>query len=135
MEKIQPVGPFEHVDPGHRADPNLPNLLKDATKVFELSPHCGTEIHGVQIVSSFCLDYIATPRRCEGLLTGTTVQCDLSSEGLDELALMCAERGCLVFRDQTYTDAGFARQKEIAQHFGNYLCLALVIMRLRNLTK
>jgi sulfonate dioxygenase len=48
-----PVGRFEHDDPGHRADPNKPNLLKNATKVFELSPHCGTEIQGVQIVSLF----------------------------------------------------------------------------------
>lgn len=50
LEKVEPVGPFEHIDPGHRADPKLPNLLEGATKVFELSPHCGTEIQGVQIV-------------------------------------------------------------------------------------
>jgi sulfonate dioxygenase len=61
--------------------------------VFELSPHCGTEIQGVQIS-------------------------ELSSEGLDEMALLCAERGCLVFRDQKYTDIGFEKQKKIAEHFG-----------------
>ncbi|RAO73370.1 uncharacterized protein BHQ10_009382 [Talaromyces amestolkiae] len=93
LEKIVPVGRFEHEDPGHRADPNKPNLLKNATKVFELSPHCGTEIQGVQIS-------------------------ELTTEGLDEMALMCAERGCLVFRDQDFGNIGFAKQKEIARHFG-----------------
>ncbi|KAL2835356.1 alpha-ketoglutarate-dependent taurine dioxygenase [Aspergillus pseudoustus] len=93
LEKVVPVGAFEHEDPGHRAEPSFPNLLKDATKVVELSPHCGTELQGVQIS-------------------------DLSSEGLDELALMVAQRGCLVFRDQKFTDLGFERQKEIASHFG-----------------
>jgi sulfonate dioxygenase len=51
LEKVEPVGRFEHDEPGLRADPKLPNLLKSATKLFELSPHCGTEIQGVQIVS------------------------------------------------------------------------------------
>lgn len=46
------VGPFEHDDPGHRADPSFPNLLEKATNVLELSPHCGTELQGVQIVRS-----------------------------------------------------------------------------------
>ncbi|KAL4875886.1 alpha-ketoglutarate-dependent taurine dioxygenase [Aspergillus karnatakaensis] len=93
LESVVPVGSFEHEDPGHRADPTFPNLLKDATKVFELSPHCGTELQGVQLS-------------------------DLSRGGLDELALMVAQRGCLVFRDQKFTDIGFERQKEIASHFG-----------------
>lgn len=46
------VGSFEHDDPGHRADPSFPNLLEKATNVLELSPHCGTELQGVQIVRS-----------------------------------------------------------------------------------
>lgn len=50
-EKVEEVGPFEHDDPGHRADPAMPHLLKAATKVAELSPHCGTELEGVQLVS------------------------------------------------------------------------------------
>ncbi|KAI0174762.1 hypothetical protein BJ166DRAFT_621194 [Pestalotiopsis sp. NC0098] len=93
LEKVEEVGRFEHDDPGHRADPLKPNLLKHATKVFDLSPHCGTEIQGVQISK-------------------------LSTEGLDELALLCAERGCLVFRDQDYIDIGFEEQRRIASHFG-----------------
>lgn len=93
LEKVEPVGRFEHKDPGHRADPKKPNLLRTATAINDLSPHCGTELLGVQ------LD-------------------ELSSEGLDELALMCAERGCLVFRNQKFTDIGFEAQKRIAEHFG-----------------
>jgi len=93
LEKAEMVGPFEHKDPGHRADYRKPNLLGAATKITDLSPHCGTELESVQL-------------------------CDLTPEGLDELALLAAERGCVVFRDQTYTDAGFERQKEIASYFG-----------------
>jgi sulfonate dioxygenase len=50
LEKVEMVGQFEHDDPGHRADPSFPNLLDKATNVVELSPHCGTELQGVQIV-------------------------------------------------------------------------------------
>lgn len=92
-EKVQGVGSFEHDDPGLRADPELPNLLQDATNKFDLSPNCGTELHGVQIS-------------------------DLSPAGLDELALLTAERGCVVLRDQKFNDIGFQKQSEIASHFG-----------------
>ena len=71
----------------------MPNLLKDATDVFELSPHCGSELQGVQLT-------------------------DLSTEGLDELALFVAQRGCVVLRDQKYLDIGFEEQRRIASHFG-----------------
>lgn len=30
------------------------------------------------------------------------------------MALLCAQRGCLVFRDQGFTNLGFEKQKEIA---------------------
>lgn len=83
------IGPFDYVDPGSRADPAKPNLLAAATKVVDLSPHCGTELPGVQLT-------------------------DLSAKALDEVALMCAERGCLVFRDQKFADAGFEAQRRIA---------------------
>ena len=41
---------------------------------------------------------------------------DLTPEGLDELALMAAERGCLVFRDQKFIDIGFEKQKDIVRY-------------------
>lgn len=52
LENVEKVGEFEHDDPGFRADPEMRTLLKSATRTFELSPHCGTEIHGVQLVSN-----------------------------------------------------------------------------------
>lgn len=93
LEKVEDLGFFEHHDPGHRADPNFPNLLAGATKVVDLSPHVGTEIEGVQISQ-------------------------LTPAGLDELALLAAQRGALVFRQQDFRDIGFDRQKKIAAHFG-----------------
>ncbi|KAL1858790.1 hypothetical protein VTK73DRAFT_7806 [Phialemonium thermophilum] len=93
LEKVEDLGYFEHFDPGHRADPRLPNLLANATRVVDLSPHVGTEIEGVQLSQ-------------------------LSSAGLDELALMAARRGALVFRNQDFRDIGLARQKSIVRHFG-----------------
>lgn len=88
------VGPFEHVDVGKRADLKKPNLLANATKVVDLSPHVGTELIGAQLT-------------------------DLSPAALDELALLLAERGCVVFRDQNaFLNAGFEAQKKIAAHFG-----------------
>ena len=93
LEKVEDIGEFEHFDPGHRADYKLPNLLATATKVFDLSPHVGTEIYGVQLSK-------------------------LSPEGLNELALYAAQRGALVFRDQDFRDIGFEGQKKIVSHFG-----------------
>ena len=93
LEKVEDLGNFEHFDPGHRADPKYPNLLATATKVTDLSPHVGTEIEGIQLSQ-------------------------LSAAGLDELALMAARRGALVFRNQDFKDIGFQRQKDIVRHFG-----------------
>lgn len=62
---------FEGEEPGRRANPDKPALLKGATTT-NITPRIGTEIRGVQISK-------------------------LSNEGLDELALLAAERGVLVF--------------------------------------
>jgi sulfonate dioxygenase len=93
LEKVEELGSFEHDDPGHRADPELASLLKNAEKVVDLSPHVGTEIEGVQLSQ-------------------------LSSAGLDELALMAARRGAVVLRGQDFGDIGLEKQKSIARHFG-----------------
>ncbi|KAK5717748.1 hypothetical protein LTR15_008587 [Elasticomyces elasticus] len=93
LERVEDIGTFEHKDPGLRADPTFPNLLKDATKVSDLSPHVGTEIEGVQLSQ-------------------------LSPAGLDELALLAAQRGALVFHGQDFRDIGFEAQKKIVSHFG-----------------
>lgn len=93
LEKVEDIGTFDHNDPGHRADPTFPNLLKNATKIYDLSPSVGTEISGVQLSQ-------------------------LTPDGLNELALLAAQRGALVFRSQDFADIGFAAQKRIVSHFG-----------------
>lgn len=66
-----PVPPFKGTEPGRRADPAKPSLTKGAT-ITNITPRIGTEIRGVQISQ-------------------------LTVEGLDELALLAAERGVVVF--------------------------------------
>jgi sulfonate dioxygenase len=92
-EKFPPIQLFEHTDPGARANPAKPNLLTPNTTTRDISPYLGTEITGVQISQ-------------------------LNKEGLDELALLAAERKLLIFRDQDFKDLGPERQIEIARHFG-----------------
>lgn len=62
---------FEADEAGRRADPAKPTFTKGAT-VANITPNIGTEIRGLQISK-------------------------LTKEGLDELALLAAERGVLVF--------------------------------------
>ncbi len=80
----------EFSDPGLRADPTKPNLLKPGVQVKQISPYIGSEVRGVQISQ-------------------------LSKEGLDELALFAAERKVLAFRDQDFKDLSPERQIEIAR--------------------
>ena len=57
------VGRFEHDEPGLRADPKKPNLLATATSVEILSPHCGTELRGVQLVGFTSNEYAGGYKR------------------------------------------------------------------------
>ncbi|KAJ7578348.1 hypothetical protein C8J56DRAFT_797906 [Mycena floridula] len=92
-EKFPPTELFEFTDPGLRADHSKPHLLGPKTTVRHLSPYLGTEVNGIQIS-------------------------ELSSQGLDELALYAAERKVLLFRNQDFKDIDPGRQLEIARHFG-----------------
>ncbi|KAJ3028405.1 hypothetical protein HDV00_010398 [Rhizophlyctis rosea] len=47
--KYEPLKEFEITDVGHRADSSLKNLLGAATKRIDLTPHIGTELHGIQL--------------------------------------------------------------------------------------
>ncbi|EGV64029.1 alpha-ketoglutarate-dependent sulfonate dioxygenase [Yamadazyma tenuis] len=88
-----PLEFFQHHDRGTFADPELPNLLPkdgDYTKK-SITPKLGTEIDGVQLSQ-------------------------LTDEGKDELALLVAQRGLLVFRNQDFTDHG----PKFAVEFGKY---------------
>uniref|UniRef100_A0A8H7NJ91 TauD/TfdA-like domain-containing protein n=1 Tax=Bionectria ochroleuca TaxID=29856 RepID=A0A8H7NJ91_BIOOC len=85
--------PFAGDEPGLRADPAKPSLLAKGASVSCITPRIGTEIRGVQISQ-------------------------LGKEGLDEIALLAAERGVVVFREQDFADVGFDRQREIVKHYG-----------------
>ena len=78
------VAPFEGDEPGLRADPSKPSLLKAGAAVTNITARIGTEIRGVQIS-------------------------ELTKEGLDEVALLAAERGVLVFVSAKYSAAQYLR--------------------------
>ncbi|GME26853.1 hypothetical protein GTA08_BOTSDO01046 [Neofusicoccum parvum] len=88
------VPAFAAPEPGLRADPAKPALLAaKGAAVAAVTPRVGTEIRGVQLSA-------------------------LDAAGLDQVALLAAERGVLVFRDQDFADIGPVRQREIAEHYG-----------------
>ncbi|KAF2143966.1 uncharacterized protein K452DRAFT_349819 [Aplosporella prunicola CBS 121167] len=89
-----PLQEFDHVDVGNRADPSKRNLLEaPGASIHEITPAIGTEIKGLQLSK-------------------------LTLSQLDELALLAAERGVVVFKNQDFADIGPERQKEYGKHFG-----------------
>ena len=52
-ERYPPLTPFHHVDPATRAlsHPNPRSFLDNASRVVELTPKLGSEIHGVNLAS------------------------------------------------------------------------------------
>jgi sulfonate dioxygenase len=73
-----------------RADPKKASLYDNATKVFDLTPNIGTEIHGLQLSK-------------------------LTDQQKNDLGLLIAERGVVFFRDQDITpDQG----KKIGSYYG-----------------
>jgi sulfonate dioxygenase len=89
-----PVEPFEFHDRGLDADKTKPNLLNHPGIILtRLTPRIGTEVSGAQLS-------------------------ELSDAQKNELALLVAERGVVVFRDQDFKDIGTQKQKEFAQYFG-----------------
>ncbi|OAA57987.1 Taurine catabolism dioxygenase TauD/TfdA [Niveomyces insectorum RCEF 264] len=90
-----PLEEFEHYDVGLRADPAKAALLHATPEaVFRtITPAIGTEVRGVQLSA-------------------------LAPQQLDELALLAAERGVVVFYDQDFADIGPERQRAYGQHFG-----------------
>lgn len=91
-----PLQPFKFNDHGLAANKEKPNLLSRdnaSLQVTKLTPGVGTEIRGLQLSQ-------------------------LSDVQKDELALLIAERGVVVFRDQDFKDIGIEKQKEFGQYFG-----------------
>ncbi|KAK3630909.1 hypothetical protein LTR56_017182 [Elasticomyces elasticus] len=89
-----PTEPFDFSDRGLLADKAKSNLLGAANAVVtKLTPRIGTEIRGLQLSQ-------------------------LSSDQKNELALLLAERGVVVFRDQNFKDVGPEKQKAFGEYFG-----------------
>jgi len=96
VTKFLPLKPFEFNDRGLVANKDKPNLFsKDNPnlKVTKLTPLIGTEIRGLQLSQ-------------------------LNDLQKDELALLIAERGVVVFREQDFKDIGIEKQKEFGRYFG-----------------
>ncbi|OBT65011.1 hypothetical protein VE03_05676 [Pseudogymnoascus sp. 23342-1-I1] len=95
--KLPPLQPFEFNDRGLVADKQHRNLFSKEKNpelnVTKLTPVVGTEIRGLQLS-------------------------ELDDRQKDDLALLLAERGVVVFRDQNFKDVGPERQKEVARYFG-----------------
>ncbi|RXK36035.1 hypothetical protein M231_06683 [Tremella mesenterica] len=81
------------VDRGHFGTPDKRHLFGPGSTHRPMTPAIGEEIRGVQLSQ-------------------------LTKEGLDDLALLAAERGLLIFRDQDFKDIGPDRQLEVVRHFG-----------------
>lgn len=91
-----PLQPFEFNDRGLVANKEKANLLpKDnkEIKTTKLTPVIGSEIRGLQLSQ-------------------------LNDRQKDELALLIAERGVVIFRDQDFKDISIEKQKEFGKYFG-----------------
>jgi len=89
-----PTEPFEFSDRGLLADKAKPHLFgAENTTITKLTPRVGSEITGLQLSQ-------------------------LTDVQKNELALLIAERGVVVFRDQDFKDIGVEKQKEFGQYFG-----------------
>ncbi|KAI8997055.1 hypothetical protein BDB01DRAFT_845746 [Pilobolus umbonatus] len=89
-DKYPELEPFTHQDPAARGDPKKASLYENAEKIFDLTPHIGTEIHGLQLNK-------------------------LTDKQKDDLALLVAERGVVFFRKQ---DINVYEGIEFSKHFG-----------------
>ena len=93
-QKFPRVKFFEHQDPGLRADPSFPNLFpRKGEQIIRITPKLGSVVTGLQLS-------------------------ELNDNGKDELALLIAQRGVVVFRDQDWAKRGPEFITEYGRHFG-----------------
>lgn len=91
-----PLEPFEHYEHGKDADPTYPELLgQSGTKVVDLTPSIGSEIHGLQLSK-------------------------LSNAGKDQLARYVAERKVVAFRGQDFADLPIQDALNWGEYFGRH---------------
>ncbi|OJJ40117.1 hypothetical protein ASPWEDRAFT_22325 [Aspergillus wentii DTO 134E9] len=96
VTRLPPTEPFPFEDRGHLAEKSKPHILNTGNpdvQITKLTPRVGTEIRGLQLAQ-------------------------LTDTQKNELALLIAERGVVVFRGQDFKDIGPERQKEFAAYFG-----------------
>lgn len=94
--KLRATEPFEFRDRGLDGDKDKKNLFgqdQSGATFTKLTPRIGTEIKGLQLST-------------------------LNDAQKKDLALLLAERGVVVFRDQDFKDIGPEKQKEFASFFG-----------------
>lgn len=96
-EKYDPLTFHTYEDPGLRGDPEFSNLLSQGidgqVTLKKITPKLGTEISGIQLSQ-------------------------LSDASKDDLALLVAQRGIVVFRDQDFSSNGPQFVVDYAKHFG-----------------
>jgi sulfonate dioxygenase len=89
-----PTELFEFHDRGLDADKKKPHLFEAPGATFsKLTPRIGTEVSGLQLSQ-------------------------LTDAQKNELALLIAERGVVVFRDQDFKSIGPEKQKDFGSYFG-----------------
>jgi sulfonate dioxygenase len=94
--RYPPLTPFRHEDPGHRALSHADPLtfLQSASRVQEMTPVFGTEVEGINLSR-------------------------LTPSERDQLALLVARRGLVVFRGQNeFIDSGTDAYLEWGRYFG-----------------
>lgn len=92
-QKYPPLEFVKYDETGLRADPSFPNILPTEAIVKKITPKFGSEIDGVQLSA-------------------------LTDAGKDELALLVAQRGVLVFRNQDFATFGPKFAADYGRHFG-----------------
>ena len=91
-----PTELFEVTDKGSLASKSKPHLFSTnipEVSITKLTPRIGTEIKGLQLSQ-------------------------LTDAQKNDLALLIAERGVVVFRGQDFKDIGPQKQKEFGEYFG-----------------
>jgi sulfonate dioxygenase len=96
--KLEPLKPFEHVDPGHAAlkDPK-PQSFLEGGHVVHLAPKFGSDISGVQLTS-------LGEREKRYVYPVKCLNAEQKLIYRSQLALYVAQRGVVVFRDQDFID-------------------------------
>ncbi|KAM3463438.1 Alpha-ketoglutarate-dependent sulfonate dioxygenase [Beauveria bassiana D1-5] len=90
-----PLEPFEHYEHGKDADTTYPNLFPEGSKVSDITPSIGSEVHGIQLSA-------------------------LSDKGKDELAHYVAKRKVVAFRNQDFADLSIPDALKYGEYFGRH---------------